>query len=167
MPNTLFCPQFRDAKGNLLEPELVSPPLKRLHAVMAEAKGDSKVDLSDGGGGGGRLRNSSGDQENNSKDLPVSVNERMCASQPAFRSGANGGKPPLTPTNGGAGGGGVGVRESFNFGGFTQPAQMSDLFCGSQSTQGTQGSSSQTHFQRLVKRMTRFWVSTDMSETQR
>ena len=135
------------------------------------AKGDSKVDVCDGSSN--RLRNSSGDQENNSKDnLPVSVKERMCASQPAFRGGSGGSsssshKPPggHTPANQPVNGRG---DQSFNFGGFTQPAQLSDLFCGSQDGGGTQGqTNSQSQFQRLVKRMTRFWVSTDMSETQR
>ena len=163
--------QFRDSDGNLLEPELVSPPLKRLHPMLHHdgAKGDSKVDVCDGSSS--RLRNSSGDQENNSKDnQPVSVKERMCASQPAFRGGSGGssshsGKPPgHTPANQPVN---SGRDQSFNFGGFTQPAQLSDLFCGSQDG-GTQGqTNSQSQFQRLVKRMTRFWVSTDMSETQK
>jgi len=49
------------------------------------------------------------------------------------------------------------------FHGFTQPAQPENMLC---STQGaTQGS--QTPLQRLVKRMTRFWVRTEKETTER
>merc|ERR1712029_295052 len=103
--------------------------------------------------------------------VPVCIAERMCASQPAgnFKN-----SKPLTPTNTGAAGGkdgdasGQEPEKVFNFSGFTQPAQLSDLcLSGSQSTQGTQGGSSQTQFQRLVKRMTRFWVKTAMTESEK
>ena len=49
------------------------------------------------------------------------------------------------------------------FQGFTQPAKFEDLVV---STQGAT-QSSQTQFQRLVKRMTRFWVTTDKEGTER
>jgi len=45
------------------------------------------------------------------------------------------------------------------------PFQLSDLFCSTQGTQ-TQGSQA-SQFQRLVKRMTRFWVKTPPLETEK
>ena len=45
------------------------------------------------------------------------------------------------------------------------PFQLSDLFCSTQGTQ-TQGSQA-SQFQRLVKRMTRFWVKTPPVETEK
>jgi len=82
------------------------------------------------------------------KDLEV----RACASQPAnFKNSLS-----RTPSTGHS------SEKVDGFGGFTQPAQLSDLFCsGSQSTQATQSS----RFQRLVKRMTRFWVKVSLEET--
>ena len=49
------------------------------------------------------------------------------------------------------------------FHGFTQPAQLDNMLV---STQGAT-QSSQTPLQRLVKRMTRFWVTTDIESTER
>jgi len=49
------------------------------------------------------------------------------------------------------------------FYGFTQPAQMDNMLV---STQGAT-QSSQTPLQRLVKRMTRFWVTTDLETTEK
>lgn len=49
------------------------------------------------------------------------------------------------------------------FHGFTQPAQLDNMLV---STQGAT-QSSQTPLQRLVKRMTRFWVTTDMESTEK
>ena len=49
------------------------------------------------------------------------------------------------------------------FHGFTQPAQFDNMLV---STQGAT-QSSQTPLQRLVKRMTRFWVTTDIETTER
>jgi serine/threonine-protein kinase Chk1 len=49
------------------------------------------------------------------------------------------------------------------FHGFTQPAQLDNMLV---STQGAT-QSSQTPLQRLVKRMTRFWVTTDLETTER
>jgi len=180
--NHLWCKKkFRDAEGKLLEPELVSPPLKRYHAILAQQQqNNSRVnncDQEDGSSSSSsnRVRNVSGD-ENNSRDseMPVGVNERMCASQPATAFKAT--NKPLTPTSNrsvnnrtSSSNSGSSCNGVLNFSGFTQPAQMSDLFCGSQSlTQGTQGGSQVTPFQRLVKRMTRFWVGkTPMAETEK
>jgi len=50
-----------------------------------------------------------------------------------------------------------------NFHGFTQPVQLDNMLVSTQSN--TQ--SSQTTLQRLVKRMTRFWVTTDIENTER
>ena len=88
-------------------------------------------------------------------DLRTPLVERLCASQPAevFR------KLTRTPS--------INTQHSGseqNFNGFTQPAQLSDLvLSGSGSTQATQGT--QTQFQRLVKRMTRFWVKNSQEDT--
>lgn len=86
----------------------------------------------------------------------VSVEARLSASQPAdaFKQTR---LSSVTSTNGDI--------SKEGFGGFTQPAQMADLFCVTQSTQ-TQ-TQSQTQFQRLVKRMTRFWVKTSITETEK
>lgn len=48
--------------------------------------------------------------------------------------------------------------------GFTQPANLDNMLV---STQGTVTQSSQTPLQRLVKRMTRFWVTTDIENTEK
>jgi len=50
------------------------------------------------------------------------------------------------------------------FHGFTQPAQLDNMLV---STQGATQSHSQTPLQRLVKRMTRFWVTTDLDTTEK
>lgn len=76
--------------------------------------------------------------------------DRQCASQPAnFKTLSR------TPSTGHSN------EKIDGFGGFTQPAQLSDLFCPTQSTQATQTS----RFQRLVKRMTRFWVKVSLEDT--
>ena len=49
------------------------------------------------------------------------------------------------------------------FHGFTQPAQLDNMLV---STQGAT-QSSQTSLQKLVKRMTRFWVTTDLENTEK
>jgi len=73
----------------------------------------------------------------------------------------------LSQPAGGAGDGGVAEREQVSpaevFHGFTQPAQLDNMLVSTQG--GTQ--SSQTPLQRLVKRMTRFWVKTNMESTER
>merc|ERR1712080_442047 len=95
---------------------------------------------------------------------PQPLNERLCASQPAsvlkFTINA-----PSTDRDHSS--------EKIDFGGFTQPAQLSDLFCPTQGTQvltqSTSSSSPSTRIknrlQRLVKRMTRFWVKASLEET--
>jgi len=153
--NHIWCKKkFRDADGKLLEPELVSPPLKRHHGVGAA---DYYVD------GQVRARNTSGEAGPENRDHDSDIDQRLSASQPASAFKTSGGVAGLgrvlTPT-------GSNLSKDIGFGGFTQPAQLSDLFCGSQSTQ-TQSSGSQTQFQRLVKRMTRFWVNTPMAETEK
>ena len=79
--------------------------------------------------------------------------DRLWASQPA----------PKTKNNQNSQNGSNERVESGNdFGGFTQPAHLSDLHLDSQSnTQATQSN----RFQRLVKRMTRFWVKVSLEET--
>ena len=88
-------------------------------------------------------------------DLRTPLVERLCASQPAevFRKLTR--APSINTQHSGS---------EQNFNGFTQPAQLSDLvLSGSGSTQATQGT--QTQFQRLVKRMTRFWVKNSQEDT--
>jgi len=51
------------------------------------------------------------------------------------------------------------------FQGFTQPAKMEDMMMSSQGVSATQ--SDQTQLQRLVRRLTRFWVTTDKKTTER
>jgi len=174
--NHIWCKKkFRDADGKLLEPELVSPPLKRHYGVGLAA---DQVE------GGVRARNTSGDGggssggENRDPADGVMIagggvsDQRLSASQPAcaFRTSVSGGsgsgRGVLTTNLSGASSSGGGSSKDMmgQFGGFTQPAQLSDLFCGSQSGTQTQGGS-QTQFQRLVKRMTRFWVNTPMADT--
>ena len=86
--------------------------------------------------------------------LPPSF-DRLWASQPAPKT--------LTKTNQNSQNSNERVESGNEFGGFTQPAQLSDLCCNaSQSnTQATQSN----RFQRLVKRMTRFWVKVSFEET--
>jgi len=76
------------------------------------------------------------------------VTDRECQSQPLPTSGDHSDEnKPL---------------ESFH--GFTQPAQLDNLLL---STQGAATQGSQTPFQKLVKRMTRFWVNTDKENTEK
>ena len=91
-----------------------------------------------------------------SASIKMLVEERQCASQPAHFKASN--HLSRTPSTSGHSSEAVDP----GFGGFTQPAQLSDLFCPTQgSTQATQSS----RFQRLVKRMTRFWVKVSLEET--
>ena len=53
--------------------------------------------------------------------------------------------------------------ENPGFSGFTQPAYLSELLGSSQSN--TQAATQSSRFQRLVKRMTRFWVKVSFEET--
>ena len=70
--NHLWCKKkFRDAEGKLLEPELVSPPLKRYHAILAQQQqNNSRVnncDQEDGSSSSSsnRVRNVSGGKSTN------------------------------------------------------------------------------------------------------
>lgn len=130
-----FKRQFRDADGQPLQPELLSPPSKR-HRVVAECP--------DVGSGG---------------DVDVhAAAARNCASQPPPSMLKKSSSTSMSSDNDAR-------IDRDVFGGFTQPAQLSDLFC---SSQGTQTQSSETSaFQRLVKRMTRFWVKTSPAETEK
>lgn len=90
-------------------------------------------------------------------DLPAGagcgVAGRLSLSQPA---------PPDMSSDSGSDP--AGDREAAGmFHGFTQPAQLDNMLV---STQGST-QSSQTQLQRLVKRMTRFWVTTDKDSTER
>ena len=79
--------------------------------------------------------------------------DRFCASQPAnFKASSISRTPSI----------GHSAEKIDGFGGFTQPAQLSDLLGSSQSTQAATQSS---RHQRLVKRMTRFWVKVSLEET--
>jgi len=83
-----------------------------------------------------------------------SADGRLSLSQPV---------PPLLSTDSGSDPAGGGDRVTEMFHGFTQPAQLDNMLI---STQGAT-QSSQTQLQRLVKRMTRFWVTTDKEATER
>jgi serine/threonine-protein kinase Chk1 len=75
---------------------------------------------------------------------------RDCSSQPLPRQDSGSDSDKLAE-----------AEEAFH--GFTQPAQLDDLVV---STQGAT-QSSQTQLQRLVKRMTRFWVTTDRETSEK
>jgi serine/threonine-protein kinase Chk1 len=89
-------------------------------------------------------------------DLPAGVGcemgGRLSLSQPAPPSSDSGSDPA-----------GHGDDQAPGFHAFTQPAQLDNMLV---STQGST-QSSQTQLQRLVKRMTRFWVTTDKEGTER
>ena len=89
--------------------------------------------------------------------LTAELADRLCASQPA-----NGGAIGISRTPSSTGSHSTSENGLQGFGGFTQPAQLSDLLGSSQSTQAPTQSS---RFQRLVKRMTRFWVKVSLEET--
>ena len=141
--NHIWCKKkFRDTDGKLLEPELISPPFKKYHANAGDLIQCRETSDSDNG-------------DVFCKGDGVAVTARLSASQPAsaFKPTRS---PSATSSNS--------EIDKEGFGGFTQPAQMSDIFCGTQSTQ-TQTQSQK--FQRLVKRMTRFWVKTSITETEK
>lgn len=92
-----------------------------------------------------------------SASIKMLVEERQCASQPAhFKASYH-----LSRTPSSSGHSSEAVDPGF--GGFTQPAQLSDLFCPTQGS--TQALTQSSRFQRLVKRMTRFWVKVSLEET--
>ena len=80
----------------------------------------------------------------------VPIPARLSLSQPAGGGDSDGVEDDQPPP-----------AEAFH--GFTQPAQFDNMLV---STQGAT-QSSQTPLQRLVKRMTRFWVTTDLETTER
>lgn len=141
--NHIWCKKkFKDANGKLLEPELVSPPFKKYHANPGELIQCRETSDSDNG-------------DTFCKGDNVAITARLSASQPATA---------FKPTKSHSASSSSSDLDKDGFGGFTQPAHMNDLFCGSQSTQ-TQTQSGK--FQRLVKRMTRFWVKTSITETEK
>ena len=84
------------------------------------------------------------------------MTDRLCASQPVT-AGIGLSRMPST--------GHSTENPPDVFGGFTQPARLSDLM-GSGSQTGSQARATQSsRFQRLVKRMTRFWVTGAFDET--
>jgi len=84
------------------------------------------------------------------------MTDRLCASQPVT-AGIGLSRTPST--------GHSTENPPDVFGGFTQPARLSDLM-GSGSQTGSQVRATQSsRFQRLVKRMTRFWVTGSFDET--
>jgi len=130
-----FKKKFKDSDGSLIEPELVETSSPPRKAFRGHY--DEYRD------------------REQMFDLRTPLVERLCASQPAevFRKLTR--APSINTQHSGS---------EQNFNGFTQPAQLSDLvLSGSGSTQATQGT--QTQFQRLVKRMTRFWVKNSQEDT--
>jgi len=111
------------------------------------------------------------------RTVPESFN---CASQPLFKSAIkkNATKDKNAPGNSEApdqpDSTVSGDRPFIEFPGFSQPAMMSDCFTGTQQGGSTQqpsqsdpsATTTQARFQRLVKRMTRFWVDTPLNQTE-
>ena len=124
--------------GALIEPEIANSPKRKLVRVAGNNADDSSIGM----------KNVSAAPSGLTADL----SDRLCASQPA--NGASG--VSRTPSTGHS------TENLQGFGGFTQPAKLSDLLGSSQSTQAPTQSS---RFQRLVKRMTRFWVKVSLEET--
>ena len=136
----IFNSPFFSTEGNLIEPELVSPPVKR---QCPDPAGD---------------------------DFPCGV------SQPAQLGYISQRQNSLTKTsqnNGGEGSQSSGKSQEklMSFGAFSQPAIMANFYSGTQhSSQGSgsgRGGANATHFQRLVKRMTRFWVDSNVERTEK
>jgi len=139
--NTLwFKKKFKDSDGALIEPEIANSPKRKLARGAGHQNDDSSIGMKPPTSTDGLL----------SADMA----ERLCASQPAI--GTNMG---ISRTPSGTGH----SSETPGFGGFTQPAQLSDLLGSSQSN--TQAPTQYSRFQRLVKRMTRFWVKVPFEET--
>jgi len=139
-----FKKKFKDSDGALIEPEIANSPKRKL---ASRGAGQNVTDDS-----------SIGMKPPTPQDGLISADmaDRLCASQPAI--GTNMGLS-RTPSTG---------HSSENpgpqgFGGFTQPAQLSDLLGSTQSN--TQAPTQASRFQRLVKRMTRFWVKVSFEET--
>jgi len=128
--------KFKDSDGSLIEPEIATSPPRK--SSKNHHQDDSDI-----------VPNSIKLQPSSLQEL-----ERQCASQPANFKSSN--QLSRTPSVGHS------AEKVDGFGGFTQPAQLSDLLGSSQSTQAATQSS---RFQRLVKRMTRFWVKVSLDET--
>ena len=141
--NHIWCKKkFKDSDGKLLEPDLISPPFKKYLVNPGDLIQCRETSDSDNG-------------DAFCKGDNVAVTARLSASQPATAF-----KPTRSPSSTSST-----EIDKDGFGGFTQPAQMSDLYCGSQS--GTQTQTQSQPYQRLVKRMTRFWVKTSITETEK
>jgi len=130
--------KFKDSDGALIEPEIANSPKRKLVRVAGNNADDSSIGMKNIAAA--------------PRGLTADLADRLCASQPA--NGAIG--VSRTPSTGHS------TENLQGFGGFTQPAQLSDLLGSSQSTQAPTQSS---RFQRLVKRMTRFWVKVSLEET--
>jgi len=138
-----FKKKFKDSAGNLVEPEIAnSPKRKRMNGAghCQNIADDSSIGM----------------KPSNDGLLSADMADRLCASQPAI--GTNMGITRTPSTSGHSENPGPQA-----FGGFTQPAQLSDLLGTSQSN--TQAATQHSRFQRLVKRMTRFWVEKSFEET--
>jgi len=135
-----FKKKFKDTDGLLIEPEIANSPKRKL------ARGAGHQNITDD--------SSIGMKPSTPTDglLSADMADRLCASQPALGTNMNISRTPSTGHSSGNAG----------FSGFTQPAHLSDLLGSSQSTQAATQTS---RFQRLVKRMTRFWVKVSFEET--
>jgi len=109
-------------------------------------------------------------QRNSSINMSVG-NKRLCSGLDNGQAVPAAARLSLSQPAGG-GGGDSGTEDNCEedqqhqmeaFHGFTQPAQFDNMLV---STQGAT-QSSQTPLQRLVKRMTRFWVTTDIENTEK
>jgi len=104
----------------------------------------------------------------NSSSLLGGTGKRICSGLETGVAAPVSARLSLSQPAGGGGGDGESVDDQLPppaeaFHGFTQPAQLENMLVSTQG--GTQ--SSQTPLQRLVKRMTRFWVTTDLETTER
>jgi len=124
--------KFKDSDGSLIEPEIATSPPRK--SARNQPYDDSQL-------------------METTSNFRMSDIDRFCASQPAnFKASSISRTPSI----------GHSAEKIDGFGGFTQPAQLSDLLGSSQSTQAATQSS---RHQRLVKRMTRFWVKVSLEET--
>merc|ERR1711997_299184 len=105
--------KFRDSDGRLLEPELVGTPLKKYHGMSGAG------DLIHVRGADGSTSDSESCTLVCSGPDDVAVHSRLSASQPASAF-----KPTRSPSTTSSSNSDV---DKGGFGGFTQPAQMSDM----------------------------------------
>jgi len=105
----------------------------------------------------------------NSSSLLGGTGKRICSGLETGQTVPVSARLSLSQPAGGGGGESDNVEDDHDpppaeaFHGFTQPAQLENMLV---STQGVT-QSSQTPLQRLVKRMTRFWVTTDLETTEK